>query len=244
MLQKKENSKINFKIRKIKKDNKRYSINQNSMNNKSYSLNKTSDKNYFMNNYLNVANSLKKSYKSLSKKKKYIYNKKIKTINKKRIKNIKTFNNHSLNNRGKGPINIDESKYKNIQKINSFSNKRKHKNSKFKEIYINIKKEIKSSKYDLIKIAKKCYNEKTNSQNINLNSIHHFKKKQKKIKLRNDDLRTKTGKTTVNNLKYMDNSRYSSNKENFTNIINSFHNKSQSTYGLELNSRKFMKFYM
>lgn len=244
MLQKKENSKLNFKIRKIKNDNKRYSINQNSMNNKSYSLNKTSDKNYFLNNYLNVANSLKKSYKSLSKKKKYMYNKKIYTLNKKRIKNIKSFNNRSLNNRGKGQMNIDESKYKNIQKINSFSNKRKHKNTKFKEIYINIKKEIKSSKYDLIKIAKKCYNEKTNSQNHNLNSIHNFKKKEKKIKLRNDDLRNKTGKTTVNNLKYMDNSRYTTNKDNFNNIINSFHNKSQSTYGLDLNSRKFMKFYM
>lgn len=244
LLQKKENSKMNFKIKKIKNDNKRYSINQNSLNNKSYSLNKTSDKNYFLNNYLNVANSLKKSYKSLSKKKKYIYNNKINTINKKRIKNIKSFNNNSLNNRGKGPINIDESKYKNIQKINSFSNKRKHKNSKFKEIYINIKKEIKSSKYDLIKIAKKCYNEKTITQNHNLNSIQHFIKKEKKIKLRNDDLRNKTGKTTMNNLKYIDNSKYSSNKENLTYIINSFHNKSQSTYGLDLNSRKFMKFYM
>ena len=247
MLQKKDNAKMNFRIRKSKNDNKRYNINQSSMNNKSYSLNKTSDKNYFLNNYLNVASSLKKSYKSLSKKKKYIYNKKINSINKKRIKNIKSFNNHSLNNKGKGPINIEENKNRNIQKINSFSNQGKHKNSKFKEIFINIKKEIKNSKYDLIKIAKKCCNEKSNNQNYNLNSIQHIKRKEKKIKLRNDELRNKTGKTMVTNItniKYMENSRFSSNKETFGNIINSFHNKSQSTYGLDLNSRKFMKFYM
>ena len=265
IIKNKGNPKIKFKFKKNITNNQRYSINinQNSIsiihNHKSHSLNKTSENNYFLNNFINIniTNSFKKSNKSLSKKKKFICSKKLKNIyHKKNMTNIKTINNNSLNNKGKAQINIDENKYKDMKKIYSFSNKRKNKkSSKLKEIFINIKKETKKNKYDVIKLAKKYYYEKNkerNSISINdnnkinnrynfiLNSLNNFKSKDKKYKVKNLSIRNKIAKTIVNNSRNnIDNSNHIK-----TNNIIKFHNKSQSTYGLELNNRKFMKFKM
>lgn len=262
ILKKFENSKMKFGVKKNKNknDHQRYNtnFNQNSVstihNNKSNSLNKTGENNQFSNNNINFGNSIKKSNNSIINKNKFIYNKKLNNINFKRNKNIKlNTNNSQNNNKGKNQINLDENKYKKIKKINSFSSNRIIcKSPKFKDISIN-KKEIKNTKCNYIKMAKKISNEKNkdrntiygtndinNKSNNNFNNINNCKNKENKIIIRNQGKKILATKT-IKNYSRNNNEHNINMNNNEINGMNSFHYKSLSTYGLDLNSKKFFK---
>ena len=245
-------------------NNRRYITNfeQNSLNilqiNKSNSLNKTYENNYFSNNLINNNSySLKKSYKSLSKNKKNICNKKLKKIENNRMKNIKSINGHSINNNGKVQIITDDNLFKNFKKINSFNKRKIGKNQKVEDIINNNKKDIKINKKILFKITKNLCeknkdknsialgtNESNRNNNSNLNrNLNIYKNKDQKI--RNLYIKNRNIKTNINNSKYnINHSIYNTIKENYGNNMSIFHNKSLSTYGLELNSKKYMKLKM
>ena len=242
---------------------RRYNTNfdQNSLNifqtNKSNSLNKTYESNCITNNLINNNSySLKKSYKSLSKNKKNICNKKLKKLEYNRMRNIKSINSYSINSNGKIQIISDENLFKNFKKINSFNKRKNGKNQKLEDIINNNKKEIKINKKILFKIAKNfCEKNKdknsitlgtfesNRNNNYNLNrNINIFKNRDQKI--RNLYIKNRN-KANINNSKYnINHSIYNNIKETYGNNMSIFHNKSLSTYGLELNSKKYMKLKM
>jgi len=242
---------------------RRYNTNfdQNSLNifqtNKSNSLNKTYESNCFTNNLINNNSySLKKSYKSLSKNKKNICNKKLKKLEYNRMRNIKSINSYSINSNGKIQIISDENLFKNFKKINSFNKRKNGKNQKLEDIINNNKKEIKINKKILFKIAKNfCEKNKdknsitlgtfesNRNNNYNLNrNINIFKNRDQKI--RNLYIKNRN-KANINYSKYnINHSIYNNIKETYGNNMSIFHNKSLSTYGLELNSKKYMKLKM
>jgi hypothetical protein len=245
-------------------NNRRYITNfeQNSLNilqiNKSNSLNKTYENNYFSNNLINNNSySLKKSYKSLSKNKKNICNKKLKKIENNRMKNIKSINGLSINNNGKVQIITDDNLFKNFKKINSFNKRKIGKNQKVEDIINNNKKDIKINKKILFKIAKNfceknrdknsitlgnIESNRNNNSNLNRNS-NTFKNREQKI--RNLYIKNRNIKANISNSKYnIHHSIYNSIKETYGNNISIFHNKSLSTYGLDINSKKYMKLKM
>jgi len=261
ILQRINNSKDKNKINKNNNNNRRYKtiFEQNSLNafqiNKSNSLNKTYENSCISNNPINNNSySLKKSYKSLSKNKKNLCNKKLKKLEYNRMKNIKSINSYSINNNGKNQIISDENLFKNFKKINSFNKRTNGKNQKLEDIINNNKKEIKINKKILFKIAKNfCEKNKdknsitlgtiesnrNNNSNLNRN-LKIFKKRDHKI--RNLYIKNRNIKANINNTKY--NINHNSIKENYGNNMNIFHNKSLSTYGLEFNNRKNMKLKM
>lgn len=243
---------------------RRYNTNveQNSLNtfqiNKSNYLNKTYESNCIQNNLINNNSySLKKSYKSLSKNKKNICNKKLKKLEYNRMKNIKSINSYSINNNGKIQIISDENLFKNFKKINSFNKRKNGKNQKLDDIINNNKKEIKINKKILFKIAKNfceknrdknsitlgnIESNRNNNSNLNRNS-NTFKNREQKI--RNLYIKNRNIKANINNSKYnIHHSIYNSIKETYGNNISIFHNKSLSTYGLDINSKKYMKLKM
>lgn len=242
---------------------RRYNTNfdQNSLNifqtNKSNSLNKTYESNCITNNLINNNSySLKKSYKSLSKNKKNICNKKLKKLEYNRMRNIKSINSYSINSNGKIQIISDENLFKNFKKINSFNKRKNGKNQKLEDIINNNKKEIKINKKILFKIAKNfCEKNKdknsitlgtfesNRNNNYNLNrNINIFKNRDQKI--RNLYIKNRN-KANINYSKYnINHSIYNNIKETYGNNMSIFHNKSLSTYGLELNSKKYMKLKM
>ena len=242
---------------------RRYNTNfdQNSLNtfqtNKSNSLNKTYESNCITNNLINNNSySLKKSYKSLSKNKKNICNKKLKKLEYNRMRNIKSINSYSINSNGKIQIISDENLFKNFKKINSFNKRKNGKNQKLEDIINNNKKEIKINKKILFKIAKNfCEKNKdknsitlgtfesNRNNNYNLNrNINIFKNRDQKI--RNLYIKNRN-KANINYSKYnINHSIYNNIKEIYGNNMSIFHNKSLSTYGLELISKKYMKLKM
>lgn len=242
---------------------RRYNTNfdQNSLNtfqtNKSNSLNKTYESNCITNNLINNNSySLKKSYKSLSKNKKNICNKKLKKLEYNRMRNIKSINSYSINSNGKIQIISDENLFKNFKKINSFNKRKNGKNQKLEDIINNNKKEIKINKKILFKIAKNfCEKNKdknsitlgtfesNRNNNYNLNrNINIFKNRDQKI--RNLYIKNRN-KANINYSKYnINHSIYNNIKETYGNNMSIFHNKSLSTYGLELISKKYMKLKM
>ena len=255
----------NSKDKNNKFNNRRYITNfeQNSLNilqiNKSNSLNKTNESNCISNNLINNNSySLKKSYKSLSKNNKNkLCNKKLKKIEYNRMRNIKSINSNSINNNGKIQISTDENLFKNFKKINSFNKRKTGKNQKIEDIINNNKKEIKINKKILFKIAKNfCEKNKdknsitlgtiesnrNNNSNLNRN-LNIFKNRDQKI--RNLYIKNRNIKTNINNSKYnINHSIYNSIKDNYGNSMSIFHNKSLSTYGLELINKKYMKLKM
>ena len=242
---------------------RRYNTNfdQNSLNtfqtNKSNSLNKTYESNCITNNLINNNSySLKKSYKSLSKNKKNICNKKLKKLEYNRMRNIKSINSYSINSNGKIQIISDENLFKNFKKINSFNKRKNGKNQKLEDIINNNKKEIKINKKILFKIAKNfCEKNKdknsitlgtfesNRNNNYNLNrNLNIFKNRDQKI--RNLYIKNRN-KANINYSKYnINHIIYNNIKETYGNNMSIFHNKSLSTYGLELNSKKYMKLKM
>ena len=173
------------------------------------------------------------------------------------MKNIKSINSYSINNNGKIQIISDENLFKNFKKINSFNKRKNGKNQKLDDIINNNKKEIKINKKILFKIAKNfceknrdknsitlgnIESNRNNNSNLNRNS-NTFKNREQKI--RNLYIKNRNIKANINNSKYnIHHSIYNSIKETYGNNISIFHNKSLSTYGLDINSKKYMKLKM
>ena len=172
------------------------------------------------------------------------------------MRNIKSINSYSINSNGKIQIISDENLFKNFKKINSFNKRKNGKNQKLEDIINNNKKEIKINKKILFKIAKNfCEKNKdknsitlgtfesNRNNNYNLNrNINIFKNRDQKI--RNLYIKNRN-KANINYSKYnINHSIYNNIKETYGNNMSIFHNKSLSTYGLELNSKKYMKLKM
>ena len=163
----------------------------------------------------------------------------------KRIKNIKSIINQNIK---KPKISSDFYNFGNFKKINSFNTQGITKNGHFQTIinekndFLELKNKIiteksKDKKKENNRLSNYKMNYDTNVYNSNLANNKENKKNIKYYNKKN----TKT--KNINNTRIMNkNCNMSIKDKNYVKIINSFHNKSLSTYGMSLDFKKMMKF--
>ena len=236
----------NFKH--IYKNNCKQNSIHNSHTNKSISLlNKTSENNNLLNRINDVINKI--NYNSLSKKQKYKCTRKLSGSVHKKIKNIKSgVNNNSISIKNKPKLNINENTFKNNKKHNTITHhNRNYKSLKLNKIYHKIKKINNNSKNekkiinDDKNIDKKLMISGNNYYKINNNFIFNsttLKCPDNKKRIKN---MYKKNNVTKPELKYAE---FTTVNESNEKKMKTFHNKSLSTYGVDLNYKKIMKFKM
>ena len=253
-------------------DSHQNSINKTHNNNKSIPLLNKTYQNIKLLSNLNISNNCKKNYKKMRKIKNYTCIGKLNFIQKKSENiNKKNNNNDRYNIKINPKIDINKNNFKIIKKSNT-DNKNKNnnfKNLKLQTIVKNIKNEIKNIKNQQGKISynsnKKYENKKykntsfkvkdntkhsssylfnfmkykTNNNNYSYNKSIFKNKDNKNIRIKKLEKRN----TKINNSKITNkHNKLFINVNYYDKLDNIFHNKSQSTYGLDLNYKKFIKF--
>ena len=221
-------SKIKYKIRNKKQLGQNYYSNfylnstNTTLNNKSiHLLNRTCENNIYSTNALNNYRN-KKSLKSLNKNNK---------MNNK-VKNIKSIINKNRKcSIKKLKINITENKFRNFKKINAF-------NTQISQKTFNDKNESKEklSNFNIFK----HYKMNSNTICVKNNSKIKNNDKDNKFKIKTTTKRNPKSKTIIiNNSKiYIENGNIIiKDKANFK-INNTYHNKSQSTFGINLENKR------
>jgi hypothetical protein len=254
-----ENEQSKLKIKSITNYNRLYKFNfkrnsvTNSNMNKSISLlNKTSENNNFYTKTNDIIN--KKSIKSLSKtKKNKKINRELSSSLHKKIKSIKLVkNNNSISNNKKLKININENALKYNKNLNTITtvNNRNYKSFQLFKIYNKIKK-MNSNSINKKNISKNFDEKFLDKKPLISNIINYyiintnFSFNSKSLKHRDNKKQIKNNYKKKNISKTeMDYSEFTNKNDNYEKKMKTFHNKSLSTYGVDLKYKKIMKYKM